>query len=132
MSAGKEATLMIRSGRLERAIPVDEQDHAVADHLAFDQERAELRVGKCVVTTPRSDVPFTRMVKAIQAARGSRDAYAKVEARGGFHDRVSDDLAAFLAGVDTAFLATASADGQPYAQHRGGPKGFTVAWSCCR
>jgi len=26
--------------------------------------------------------------------------------------------------VDTAYLATASATGQPYAQHRGGPKGF--------
>ena len=26
--------------------------------------------------------------------------------------------------MDTAYLATASAEGQPYAQHRGGPKGF--------
>jgi predicted pyridoxine 5'-phosphate oxidase superfamily flavin-nucleotide-binding protein len=31
---------------------------------------------------------------------------------------------AFLGAIDTAYLATASADGQPYAQHRGGPKGF--------
>src|SRR5688500_9383161 len=34
------------------------------------------------------------------------------------------ELAGFLADIDTAFLATASADGQPYVQHRGGPKGF--------
>jgi predicted pyridoxine 5'-phosphate oxidase superfamily flavin-nucleotide-binding protein len=34
------------------------------------------------------------------------------------------DFAKFLAEIDTAFLATASADGQPYVQHRGGPKGF--------
>jgi hypothetical protein len=27
------------------AIPVDKSDHAVADHLAFDQERVEPRVG---------------------------------------------------------------------------------------
>jgi hypothetical protein len=33
----------------------------------------------------------------------------------------------FLATIDTAFLATASADGQPYIQHRGGPKGFIRA-----
>ena len=33
-------------------------------------------------------------------------------------------LAAFLADQDSMFLATASADGQPYIQHRGGPKGF--------
>lgn len=34
------------------------------------------------------------------------------------------ELEGFLAEIDTAFLATASADGQPYVQHRGGPKGF--------
>ncbi|MBA3499736.1 MAG: pyridoxamine 5'-phosphate oxidase family protein [Myxococcota bacterium] len=36
-------------------------------------------------------------------------------------------LEGFLATIDTAFLATASADGQPYVQHRGGPKGFIRA-----
>src|SRR3979411_1392366 len=30
----------------------------------------------------------------------------------------------FLAGQDSLFLATATADGQPTIQHRGGPKGF--------
>src|SRR3954462_9244676 len=30
----------------------------------------------------------------------------------------------FLEAQDSMFLATASADGQPYVQHRGGPKGF--------
>src|SRR5262249_55251273 len=33
----------------------------------------------------------------------------------------------FLEEVDTAFLATASAEGQPYVQHRGGPRGFIRA-----
>lgn len=37
---------------------------------------------------------------------------------------MDDNLAAFLADTDSLFLATASADGQPYMQHRGGPKGF--------
>lgn len=71
-----------------------------------------------------SDVAFTPTVKAIQARRGSRAAYARMEARGGFRTVIDEQLTAFLAQVDTAFLATASADGQPYAQHRGGPKGF--------
>jgi predicted pyridoxine 5'-phosphate oxidase superfamily flavin-nucleotide-binding protein len=31
---------------------------------------------------------------------------------------------AFIAQRDSAYLATASADGQPYVQHRGGPPGF--------
>ena len=42
----------------------------------------------------------------------------------GFPDRVTPELAAFIAEQDTAFLGTASADGAPYIQHRGGPKGF--------
>ena len=74
--------------------------------------------------TPSSDIAFSPAVKQVQAARGSRAAYAKVEARGGFRTAITEDLAAFLAEVDTAYLATASAGGQPYAQHRGGPKGF--------
>jgi predicted pyridoxine 5'-phosphate oxidase superfamily flavin-nucleotide-binding protein len=74
--------------------------------------------------TPSSDIAFTPAVKAIQTARGSREAYARMEARGGFRTEATEDLQAFLAEVDTAYLATASADGQPYAQHRGGPPGF--------
>jgi predicted pyridoxine 5'-phosphate oxidase superfamily flavin-nucleotide-binding protein len=73
---------------------------------------------------PSSDIAFTPAVKAVQAARGSRAAYAKIEARGGFRTLVDEGLASFLRDVDTAYLATASAAGQPYAQHRGGPKGF--------
>ena len=47
-----------------------------------------------------------------------------MEMRGGFRTAVTPDLAAFLAQVDSAVLSTANALGQPYAQHRGGPKGF--------
>jgi predicted pyridoxine 5'-phosphate oxidase superfamily flavin-nucleotide-binding protein len=74
-----------------------------------------------------SDIAFTPAVKDVQSRRGSRKIYEKVEARGGFQTLVTEDLAAFLAEVDTAYLATANADGQPYAQHRGGPKGFIRA-----
>jgi predicted pyridoxine 5'-phosphate oxidase superfamily flavin-nucleotide-binding protein len=71
-----------------------------------------------------SDVAFTPAVKAIQARKGSRDTYAQVEQRGGWRTDINEDLTAFLAAQDSMFLATASADGQPYIQHRGGPKGF--------
>lgn len=74
--------------------------------------------------SPSSDIAFTPTVKALQAQRGSREAYARQEARGGFRTVVDEDLVDFLAGVDTAYLATANLDGQPYAQHRGGPRGF--------
>ena len=41
--------------------------------------------------------------------------------------RITDELRGFLAQVDTGYLATASKDGEPYVQHRGGPKGFVRA-----
>ena len=71
-----------------------------------------------------SDVAFTPAVKQIQTRKGSREAFARVEQNGGWRTEVDADLAAFLAAQDSMFLATASADGQPYIQHRGGPKGF--------
>ena len=74
--------------------------------------------------TPSSDIAFTPAVKAVQSRRRSRAAYAEMEARGGFRTVIDESLVQFLTEVDTAYFATASADGQPYAQHRGGPKGF--------
>jgi predicted pyridoxine 5'-phosphate oxidase superfamily flavin-nucleotide-binding protein len=76
------------------------------------------------IHTYSSDVAFTPAVKAIQARKGSRNAYARVEENGGWRTEVDANLTAFLAARDSMFLATASADGQPYIQHRGGPKGF--------
>lgn len=71
-----------------------------------------------------SDVAFTPAVKAIQTRKGSRDTYAEVEAHGGWQTEIDENLAAFLANTNSFYFATASADGQPYIQHRGGPKGF--------
>jgi predicted pyridoxine 5'-phosphate oxidase superfamily flavin-nucleotide-binding protein len=70
-----------------------------------------------------SDIVFTPAARRAQAERGSARAYEKRIAAG-FPDRVTDELAAFIAELDTAFLATVSAAGAPYIQHRGGPKGF--------
>jgi predicted pyridoxine 5'-phosphate oxidase superfamily flavin-nucleotide-binding protein len=74
--------------------------------------------------TYSSDVAFTPAVKAVQARKGSRDAYSRVEQHGGWRTEIDEDLTAFLVAQDSMFLATATADGQPYIQHRGGPKGF--------
>ncbi|MCH8172208.1 MAG: pyridoxamine 5'-phosphate oxidase family protein [Proteobacteria bacterium] len=71
-----------------------------------------------------SDVLFSPAVKAWQEKKGSRAAYARMEERGGFRNTVDDYLAAFIAMRNSFYLATASADGQPYIQHRGGKKGF--------
>jgi uncharacterized protein len=44
--------------------------------------------------------------------------------RHGRATEIDDELEAFIAAQDSFFLATASAAGQPYVQHRGGPPGF--------
>jgi uncharacterized protein len=75
-------------------------------------------------TVHSSDVAFTPTVKAIQTRRGSRAAYARMEDNGGFRTAITDDLTEFLAAQTSVFLGTATADGQPYIQHRGGPAGF--------
>jgi uncharacterized protein len=71
-----------------------------------------------------SDVAFTPAVKAIQTRKGSRETYARAEQNGGWRTEVDENLAAFLADTNSFYFATATADGQPYIQHRGGPKGF--------
>lgn len=70
-----------------------------------------------------SDVVFPEAARRAQAERGSGRVYEK-KLEAGFPDRVTPDLAGFIAELDTAFLATVSAQGAPYIQHRGGPKGF--------
>ncbi|TPM48254.1 pyridoxamine 5'-phosphate oxidase [Mesorhizobium sp. B2-2-4] len=71
-----------------------------------------------------SDVAFTPTVKAIQARKGSRQAYSRVEERGGWQSVITSDLAAFIEMQTSVFLSTANGVGQPYIQHRGGPAGF--------
>ena len=73
---------------------------------------------------PISDIAFTPAVKSAQEQRGSRDVYARIEQRGGWQNKVTADLAEFIGERDSFYLATASAEGQPYIQHRGGAKGF--------
>ena len=71
-----------------------------------------------------SDIAFTPAVKAIQERKGSRTAYARMEAGRGWSTTITPDLADFIAMQTSAFFGTASVDGQPYIQHRGGPPGF--------
>ena len=71
-----------------------------------------------------SDVAFTPTVKAVQARKGSRASYARMEQKGGWQTRITPDLAGFIAAQTSVFLATVNAEGQPYIQHRGGPAGF--------
>ena len=70
------------------------------------------------------DFAFSPSTRAVQAERGSRAAYAKREANHDLGNTITPDIAQYLAQANSAYLATVSADGQPYIQHRGGPHGF--------
>ncbi|MCH9648418.1 MAG: pyridoxamine 5'-phosphate oxidase family protein [Deltaproteobacteria bacterium] len=76
------------------------------------------------MTTPISDIAFTPAVKAQQVRMGSRQGYSRMEQKGGWTDQISPDLEAFIAARDSFYFGSASADGRPYIQHRGGSSGF--------
>jgi hypothetical protein len=83
--------------------------------------RRPLDAGNAV---PPDEVMFSAAVRAEQARRGSRETQVRRAAAGRFARKLSADLITFIAERDSAYLATASAAGQPYVQHRGGPAGF--------
>ncbi|PSJ43106.1 pyridoxamine 5'-phosphate oxidase family protein [Allosphingosinicella deserti] len=62
--------------------------------------------------------------RALQQAAGSRDSYARMEAKAGAADLLTDREADFLAARDSFYMASVTEDGWPYVQHRGGPTGF--------
>jgi len=71
-----------------------------------------------------SDIAFTPAVKAIQSRKGSRSLYSITEKGRGWRTKVTPELKEFLSELDMFYLGTASADGQPYIQYRGGSPGF--------
>ena len=71
-----------------------------------------------------SDIAFSDAIKAQQERLGSRRIYANLGTGAGWDDTITDKRAAFIRERDSFYLATAGADGRPYLQHRGGPKGF--------
>lgn len=73
---------------------------------------------------PISDIAFTPSVKAVQERMRSRAQYARMEEGAGWSNTVTSALSDFSKEVDSFYMATASAEGRPYIQHRGGPKGF--------
>ena len=68
---------------------------------------------------------FDDAVKAAQEQRGSRDLYARLDAGAdGSPDPLTDRELGFIALRDSLYMASVTAGGWPYMQHRGGPPGF--------
>jgi predicted pyridoxine 5'-phosphate oxidase superfamily flavin-nucleotide-binding protein len=73
---------------------------------------------------PPGGIVFSAATRAVQTRKGSRQAYRRLEEGRGWRSAIDTDLKAFVESLTSVFLATASAEGQPYIQHRGGPPGF--------
>jgi predicted pyridoxine 5'-phosphate oxidase superfamily flavin-nucleotide-binding protein len=71
-----------------------------------------------------AEIAFTDMVKAAQTRYGTRSQNQRLAERAGPNDALTDREAAFIAARDSFYMATVSATGWPYLQHRGGPRGF--------
>ena len=72
-----------------------------------------------------AEIAFTDAVKRVQAERGSRRGYARLEAAAEPRNAVlGPDEADFIAARDSFYMVTVSETGWPYVQHRGGPTGF--------
>lgn len=67
---------------------------------------------------------FGPRARALQAAAGSRTAYARLEAQTGAIDALTASELDFIAARDSCYIASMSEGGWPYVQHRGGPIGF--------
>lgn len=68
-------------------------------------------------------IAYSDAVKAMQEKLGSRAAYARME-RDTFIDGLSENEIQFIQERDSFYMASIGANGFPYVQHRGGPKGF--------
>lgn len=87
------------------------------------------------MTPDPADILFSPATRAVQARYGSRDSIARLEARGHWKSRLSEDVISFIRARDSFYFGTSSREGRPYIQHRGGPPGFitvpdqtTLAW----
>ena len=73
-----------------------------------------------------ASLAFTPAVKHLQEQYGSRSAYARMEKQV-YQDGLTENEEAFIAERDSFYMASIGANGFPYIQHRGGPKGFVQA-----
>ncbi len=71
-----------------------------------------------------TEISFTNAVKKVQEEHESREMYAKYESRIPAPSIIGPREQGLIERIDGFYMATVNADGWPYVQFRGGPKGF--------
>ena len=69
-------------------------------------------------------IAFTDSVKEAQRHNGARANGERLENNPAARDALTPELVRYIGERDSFFMATASREGWPYVQHRGGPPGF--------
>lgn len=69
-------------------------------------------------------VMFGAAAKKLQEQHGSRAAYERLAALGENYEKLRVSEKVFVEDRDSFYIASVTADGWPYVQHRGGPAGF--------
>ena len=67
---------------------------------------------------------FGAAAKHLQEMHGSRAAYERMAERGEIDEALGPFERSFIGSRGSFYLASVTADGWPYVQHRGGPRGF--------
>ncbi|HXA23495.1 MAG TPA: pyridoxamine 5'-phosphate oxidase family protein [Acetobacteraceae bacterium] len=76
------------------------------------------------MTRAFTTLAFTPSVRAAQARRGVREFNERAAAREPDRASLSDEMQQRIARANSVIVGTASSDGWPHVQHRGGPPGF--------
>jgi len=80
--------------------------------------------GASIMSRAFSTITFTPAVRAAQAQYGSRERNMLFEEDSQERNAIAEQERAFIPYIDTFFISSVGANGWPYVQHRGGPKGF--------
>jgi uncharacterized protein len=67
---------------------------------------------------------YTDSVREAQRRNGSREHSERMAQRPPERDALSEEMQARIAAANSVLIGTASLDGWPHVQHRGGPRGF--------
>ncbi len=76
------------------------------------------------MTRAFTDLAFSPSVRATQARYGSRERMQQLAERGPSRAVLPEELLDRVRGANSVIIGTASRDGWPHVQHRGGPVGF--------
>ena len=75
-----------------------------------------------------SDILFSKAVREMQSQQGTDNYIDRLVERDYWNNQLTGEQMQFIRERDSFYFATASADGRPYMQHRGGSKGFIPLW----